>query len=252
MKDKNQDYTLFTDLFQAFSQSGIEGIKPDNPVMVNLDNMMKKNNQLVYLADVILLDILFISKSVTAIFGIEPDKVSVGYFLTTTHPDDLRRHHLARAKLISVAQELYIQKSGSRIISSNFIGRKPDGSYCDLLYQAKLFYSKVPYESTFLMLVITDISDFKKTFKGIHYYCGEDLSLFRYPDIELLKQGNIFSITEFKIIELIEEGLSSHEISEQLFRSPYTIETHRTNILKKSGKRSIIEVIHDLKIKGLL
>ena len=59
-------------------------------------------------------------------FGMARDKVSTGFFLTTTHPDDLKRHHLARSKLISVAEELYIQKSGTRIISANFRGRKPE------------------------------------------------------------------------------------------------------------------------------
>ena len=52
--------------------------------------------------------------------------------------------------------------------------------------------------------------------------------------------GNIFSHTEFNIIELIDEGLSSKEIAEKLFRSVHTINTHRTNILEKSGKSSIL------------
>jgi len=65
-------------------------------------------------------------------------------------------------------------------------------------------------------------------------------------------KGNLFSLSEFKIIELIEEGLSSKEIAEKLCRSVYTINTHRTNILKKSGKSTISDVIRDLKNTGLL
>ena len=44
-------------------------------------------------------------------FGIDQDKVTAGFFLTTTHPDDLKRHHLARSKLISVAQEILSGKA---------------------------------------------------------------------------------------------------------------------------------------------
>ncbi len=252
MTDEYLDYSLFLNFFDTFSQTGVEGIAPDDPMMVELDQMMEMNNQLFYIADVILLDILFISKRVTEMFGIEPDKVRTGFFLTTTHPDDLRRHHLVRAKLISIAQELYIKKEGRRIISSNFRARQPDGSYKNLLYSCNLFYSKVPYESVFLVLVITDISMFETIHKGFHFYNGEDLRYFRYPDDELLMEGNIFSDAEFRIIELIDEGFSTKEISEKLFRSPFTINTHRTNIIKKSGKSSITEVIHDLKEKGLL
>ena len=93
--------------------------------MKELDSYMDNNRQLFYITDVIQLDIKFISKGVKSMFGIEPEKVTTGFFLTTTHPEDLKRHHLARSKLISVAEELYIQKSGTKIISANFRGRKP-------------------------------------------------------------------------------------------------------------------------------
>ena len=246
------DYSLFLKFFDAFSHVGIEGIDPADPLMVELDELMEINNQLFYIADVILLDIQFISKRVTTMFGMEQDKVRAGFFLTTTHPDDLRRHHLVRAKLISAAQEIYIQKGGRKIISSNFRARQSDGSYKNLLYSSNLFYSKVPYESVFLILVITDITGFDSIHKGFHFYSGDDGKFFRFPDDELLLVGNIFSQTEFKIIELIEAGLSTKEIAEKVFRSPFTINTHRTNIIKKSGKSSMPEVIHDLKEKGLL
>jgi len=99
---------------------------------------------------------------------------------------------------------------------------------------------------------MSDISDFDKIHKGFHYYIGNDPKVFRFPDEELLSTGSIFSHTEFSIIELIEQGLSSKEIAEKLFRSPLTINTHRSNIIKKAGESSIIGVIRDLKAKGLL
>ncbi len=186
-------------------------------------------------------------------FGIDQDKVTTGFFLTTTHPDDLKRHHLARAKLISEAQEIFMKKSGTTIISSNFRGRIPGTiEYADYLYQCFIFYSKIPYESTFLILVITDISGFKKIHKGFHYYIGNNPKVFRFPDEELLSKGNIFSLTEFKIIEFIEQGLSTKEIAVKLFRSPLTINKHRSNIIKRAGKSSITEVIRELKAKGLM
>ena len=220
---------------------------------MELERYMTENNQLFYITDVINLEIKFISKRVKTMFGIDQDKVTTGFFLTTTHPDDLRRHHLARAKLISIAQEIYIRKSGTKIISANFRGRNPEGEeYINYLYQCFLFYNKIPFESTYLILVITDISGFDKIHKKFHHYIGSDPEVFRFPDEELLNKGVIFSHTEFRIIELINEGLSSKEIAEKLYRSPYTINTHRTNILQKSGKNSVNEVIHDLIDQGLL
>ena len=214
---------------------------------------MDQNRQLFYITDVIQLDIKYISKGVKSLFGVDQDDVTTGFFLTTTHPDDLKRHHLARAKLISEAQEIFIQKSGTCIISSNFRGRIPGtAEYADYLYQCFLFYSKFPYESVFLILVITDISGFEKIHKGFHYYIGNDPKVFRFPDDDLLSKGSIFSHSEFKIIEFIEQGLSTKEIAGKLFRSPLTINTHRSNIIRKAGKLSINEVIRELKAKGLL
>jgi len=248
-----EDYSLFFKFFTTHSQSGFKDISPDDPLLMELDSYMDQSNQLFYIADVILLEIKFISKGVKRMFGMEQDKVSPGFFLTTTHQDDLKRHQLARTKLFNVAQDLYIQRSGTCIISSNFRGRNPEGEgYTEYLYQCFFFHSKIPYESTFLILVITDISEFEKPFKGFHYYIGNDPCLFRFPDKKLLTSGLIFSHAEFRIIELIEQGLSTKEIAEKLFRSPLTINTHRSNIIKKAGKSSITEVIRELKSNGLL
>lgn len=252
MTEENLNYSVFIEFFKTFAQAGLEGMGFEDPMMIELEHLTERNNQIFYISDAILLDMLFISKGVNTMFGIKQEKVPQGFFLTTTIPEDFRRHQLARAHLLSQAQKLYIQKSGTRIISTNVRARKPDGSCFHLLYQANLIYSKVPYESVFLILVITDISEFEKMPKSFHYYSGDDRRFFRFPDEELLMIGNIFSHSEFNIIELIEEGLSSKEIAQKLCRSVHTINTHRTNILKKSGKSTISDVIRDLKATGLL
>jgi DNA-binding CsgD family transcriptional regulator len=251
--DRYEDYSLFYKFFVTYSERNFKGINPDDPLVKELDSFMDCNRQLFYITDVIQLDIKFISKGLKSMFGLDRDKITTGFFLTTTHPDDLKRHHLARSKLISTAEELYIQKSGTKIISANFRGRIPGSTeYADYLYQCFIFYSNIPYESTFLILVITDISGFGNIHKGFHYYIGNDPKVFRYPDDELLSTGSIFSHTEFRIIELIEEGMSTKEIAEKLFRSPLTINTHRSNIIKKACKTSTTEVILELKAMGLL
>ena len=68
---------------------------------------------------------------------------------------------------------------------------------------------------------------------------------FRYPNDEMLMMGNVFTTREFEIIRLIEFGLSSEEIAEKLFLSPHTVNTHRRNILKKTRKPYISELIYD-------
>lgn len=48
---------------------------------------------------------------------------------------------------------------------------------------------------------------------------------------------------EIEIIQFIAEGLSSQEIGEKLFISPRTIETHRSNIIKKLKVKNVASLV---------
>jgi DNA-binding NarL/FixJ family response regulator len=64
--------------------------------------------------------------------------------------------------------------------------------------------------------------------------------------------GNDFSKREIEIIQLAEKGLSTEQIAEKLFLSPYTVNTHRANILKKSGKSHISDHFSEFRERGLI
>ncbi|QEC71487.1 response regulator transcription factor [Arachidicoccus ginsenosidivorans] len=51
------------------------------------------------------------------------------------------------------------------------------------------------------------------------------------------------SIREIEIIRLLAQSKTSDEISAQLFISPQTVATHRKNILRKTGAKSMIELV---------
>ncbi len=57
---------------------------------------------------------------------------------------------------------------------------------------------------------------------------------------------------EIEIVRLIADGLSNAEIAEKLIRSPRTIDTHRTNIMKKVGVHNIAGLIKYAMNNGLL
>ncbi len=52
---------------------------------------------------------------------------------------------------------------------------------------------------------------------------------------------------EKEIIQLILDGKTSKEIAEELFISKYTVDTHRRNMLKKTGSNNFIELIYKIK-----
>jgi hypothetical protein len=164
----------------------------------------------------------------------------------------MQRNMLGRTTLLKLAHELYLAEKGYKIISTNFRLKNAEGKYINLLTQFFIYYSTVPYKSVFTLKVHTNIDWFKKHKHGHHFYLGDDLSNFRYPDKELLTIGNEFSRREFDIIKMLEKGHNSLQIAEKLFLSPNTVHTHRRNILRKAQKANMAELIYDLKERGLL
>ncbi len=247
-----RDYSLYLKFVDRFLPGGFLNISQNDPMVIEATKLAQANNQFFYMADVIRLQFLYVNPRSVDVIGMEPEKVDPAVILSLTHPDDIRRHQLARLKLISIGMELLRQREGYGIISTNVRARKMEGDPMNLLYQGYLFYSSIPSETVYMLMVLTDISWSRKSPRRFHYYAGNDLSAFRFPDRQLLETGNIYTPTELRILQHIEAGLNSEQIAKHFYRSVHTIDTHRSNIIKKSGMTSIWDVIIDLKNKGLM
>jgi hypothetical protein len=245
-------YDLFLEFKKTYSPVGFKGIDRRDPLIVSLEEMMKLNNQFLAVFDMIRMKIEFASQGSIQMRGIRPEDLESYHFKEATHPDDLKRHELGLVKLFKIAHELFVAKKGEQLMSENLRKRNITGNYSNQLIQCYFFYSRVPYETVYNININTDISWFKRKRWGFHYYVGNDLSYFRYPDEELLMTGNIFSDREFEIIKLVHEGLDSEKIAEKLFLSRHTVNTHRKNILDKTGKCHMSDVIFDLQERGML
>jgi DNA-binding NarL/FixJ family response regulator len=57
---------------------------------------------------------------------------------------------------------------------------------------------------------------------------------------------------EIEIIQLISEGLTSQEMADKLFISPRTVDTHRSNLLKKLGVKNSMELVNKVEQLRLL
>jgi len=248
----SRDYSLLFEFIETYSSVGFKGIDRHDHLVLSLEEMMKNNNQFFNVFDMLRMKSEFVSMRSLQMLGINPEELTSYHFKEATHPDDLKRNELGLAKLFKIAHELYISKTGYKIISTNFRFRTPAGSYVNHLIQCYFFYCPDPWNTVYLLHICTDISWCKKIKHGFHYYLGDDITYFRYPDEELLLTGNIFSDREFEIIKLVHQGLDSEQIAENLFLSRHTVNTHRKNILDKTGKTHISELIYDLQERGLL
>ncbi len=77
---------------------------------------------------------------------------------------------------------------------------------------------------------------------GGTFYSEEVSSELKKVD-EIVDKRYILTVREREIVKYIARGLSHTEIGEQLFISPRTVDTHRTNLMKKLSVNSIAELI---------
>ncbi|NTW73076.1 MAG: hypothetical protein HGA49_12665 [Eubacteriaceae bacterium] len=252
MKHTPPDYTIFFQLMDAYGPGAFTGIDPNDPLMIEAEETMERNDQFFYFGDLILFKILYTSKRSLDMLGVQPDDLSPLKFYQALHPDEMKRNILYKNVLTKTAHNFFLAEKGHILFSTSFQVKNAKGKYINVLSQFFLYYSEVPYKSVFVLKIHTNIDWCKKHKYGFHYYLGEDMSNFRYPDKELLQITNGFSKREFDILQLIEKGYSTEQVAEKLFLSPLTIKTHRRNIIHKSGKANITELIFELKEHGLL
>lgn len=252
MNDEYRRYSLFFKFIKAFSSIGFQGIDRNDPLVLELEEMMKNNNQFFCIFDMLRMKMVFTSQGSLQLLGINPDDLNPYHFKEATHPDDLKRNELGVAKLFKSAHEIFVEKQGELLLSTNFRFRDITGNYVNQLVQCYLFYSPLPNDTVYMVNINTDIEWSKKPRHNFHYYIGKKMSNFRYPDEKLLQIGHSFTDREFQIIRMVQAGLSSDQIAERLFLSRHTVNKHRKNILDKTGKAHISELIYELHEWGLL
>lgn len=251
-KFKYLDYSLLHRFVETYRPCGYLNINRDDVLILEIEKMMEANNQYFFIGDIMQGRIIFSSQRSLDMIGVEAEELNPYHTISLVHPDELHRNTGGWSKLLSMANDLYYAEKGSSYLSVNMHVKNPKGVYNNILFQDFLFYTSIPYKTVFVLQVMTNIDSFERNQNGYHYFSGKDISYFRYPDKGILETGIPYSNREFEIIRLIERGLQSQEIADELFLSINTVNTHRCNILKKTDKKNISDIIYELKEQGLL
>ena len=246
------DYQLLLEYINNYLSVGFKNVNPNDTLQKRVEAFLEKNRQFFYLADMVQLKIIKTSSSIRSVFGYEPEEFNPGLHYELTHPEDMIRHTNARGRMIKLCNELYASKDDYGFMMTNFRFKHKKGHYVNYLIQGYAFPSEVPRPSTYGLFIKTDIDCFGPIKNGYNYYLGKDLSYFRIPDENLIRTGAIFTKRELEILKLIRVGKESSEIANKLFISPHTVDTHRRNILKKTGHANTSELIIELQDYGFM
>ena len=99
--------------------------------------------------------------------------------------------------------------------------------------------------------VVEIIDSVKETALGKKFFCGQILQTIHQDgiDVEELSDSEftcepiILSAREIEVITLIAEGMTNVEISDKLFLSKHTVNTHRKNIMNKLGVKNTAGIV---------
>ncbi|WP_439484422.1 LuxR C-terminal-related transcriptional regulator [Cyclobacterium plantarum] len=177
------------------------------------------------------------------------------FFLSRMHPDDLHQHQQAMKEWQKFFFRLPISERNYYSTSFDFRFRKKNGQYQRMLQQ--LIFIEHDSEGNLLYSLekCTLISHWEKTKDLVLCVCGPNANkiLISNHTRRLNKKNRqIFTPSEIRILKLLSNGLNSLEVANQLNISVHTVNTHRRNMLRKTGINSTILLVKFAKNNDLL
>lgn len=180
------------------------------------------------------------------------EQEGLGFMENKTHPDDL--NILLESSIYSM--KLFYSFSSDERCKYKFISefrmKNSFGKYINVIEQHQV-YKLDSLGNIWLALSVIDVSPNQNEMevakcKMFNFHTGNFIPL------PILKMGNLQNMTrrEKEILQLVKDGLLSKEISDLLYISVHTVNTHRQKVLEKLGVNNSIEAINLASKLGLL
>jgi len=210
-------------------------LKVDSQVLELFDH----SNRCFFLADYSSLRMLFVSPNIINVLGYAPEEFDFWKLFGIIHPDDSKA--VFEIGKMALNRELnYISGGSNRHIALYMAYRaaKSNGKYTRI--SLTISRHTDPAGGIYDMAEIRDIS---------HVHCGTMVSfalLGGKPLKELpqdSRKGLLISRREQEIIYYISQGFTSRKIASELNLSEFTVNTHRRNIMSKTGTSNMVDML---------
>lgn len=201
-----------------------------------------------YILNIPRVEMEFISDSICTVLGLQhPGEFSAEYIFNMIHPDDRPRFIDYEQRVTDFFIKLPPEKVLKYKVSYDYRLRKPDGKYIWILMQTVTIQTDETGAVLRVLGVQTNITHLKKddSPSGLSFLGLEGEPSFYNVDVAgpvLRISQSLFTLREQEILQLMLEGKSSAEITSLLSISKHTVNTHRKNILAKSGCKTLVEL----------
>lgn len=200
----------------------------------------------------------YVNETVEDILGVPAKKFDLKTFLKRLHPDDLSTMYAKERTIFDFYHQL--PKEDIPLYKTVYLFRLKDsgGNYKIILHQIKVIDVTENGKIRQIVGVHTDLTHLNIPISSkVSFISKERTSHF---NIETKGKLNLtpchaklsFSEREVEILKSISEGKTSKEIAADLYISPHTVNTHKKNIIKKSGCKTFIELITKCIAEGVI
>ena len=180
----------------------------------------------------------FVSEDVTSVLGYSLEEINVPFFISKMHPEDQPWFLNFENKVSQFFSTLPYEKIPNYKVSYDYRVQKKNGDFIRILQQVVTIQYDKENPVLRTLGVHTDISHLKKQGQPVLSLIGLNGEP-SYMDVKVEKRFPVsysgMTKREYQILHKLAEGKSSEEISALFFISKTTVDTHRKNILKKTG-----------------
>ncbi len=223
-----------------------------------LSQLSKVSNSGITIFDMYKQEHIFTSYNFTELFGYDLNAIELignEYFDERIHPDDFKPLMLVGVNFLQLTLEGKFEDPHHYKLINEYRIRNMYNEYVRVIEQFSILeFDK--HGNIWLSLCVLDLSPDQDFFQGIksnllNCKTGINMSLKDLLFSPFSTETNL-TAREVEVLQLVKEGLLSKEISEKLFISVHTVNTHRQKILEKLNVNNSMEAVKYASSLGLL
>jgi DNA-binding CsgD family transcriptional regulator len=197
----------------------------------------------------------FMSAEVKSVLGYSLDEIDVPLMISSIHPEDQPWFLSCENKVSEFFSGLTITQIPNYKVRYDYRIRKKSGDYIRILQQVVTIQFDEQGHVLRTFGTHTDISHLKREGNPVLSFIGLNGEP-SYTNVAItrgrLEKPSELSEREREVLSLVVQGHNSEKIGKLLFISKNTVETHRRNILRKTGFSSTPALISHAIKSGLV
>ncbi|GLU53213.1 LuxR C-terminal-related transcriptional regulator [Dyadobacter frigoris] len=226
-----------------------------SPVLLNLLN---QSPCVTWILDVRSRKFNFISTNTFDFFGYDSAHYLVDgqdFHEGIKHPDDTLNTWKLVCNIWKVLVAIPSSSRSNYKFSYDYRILKPDGKVARILEQNSVLKQDSNGNITHLLGVCNDITQWKRNgtqLASLTSVIDKKYFFFNSDMTTAVKPPTILSKRELEIVKLLSEGRSSKFIADKLFISFHTVNTHRQNMIEKTGTKNTGGLVQFVVCNGLI